>query len=58
MKKVVLATGNPGKLEEMQRELQNFGFDVLAQSDFNIDEAIEDGLSFVENAIKKVPQTR
>lgn len=53
MNKVVLATGNPGKVEEMQRELQTFGLDVVPQSDFNIAEAIEDGMSFVENAIKK-----
>jgi len=53
MNRVVLATGNPGKVEEMQRELQAFGLTVLPQSDFNIPEAIEDGLSFVENAIKK-----
>lgn len=53
MKQVVLATGNPGKVEEMQRELQTFGFNVIPQTDFNIGEAIEDGLSFVENAIKK-----
>lgn len=53
MKQVVLATGNPGKVEEMQRELQSFGLSVVPQTDFNIGEAIEDGLSFVENAIKK-----
>lgn len=53
MKQVVLATGNPGKVEEMQRELQSFGFSVLPQTDFDIGEAIEDGLSFIENAIKK-----
>lgn len=53
MNKVVLATGNPGKVEEMQRELHAFGFIVLPQRDFDIPEAVEDGLSFVENAIKK-----
>jgi XTP/dITP diphosphohydrolase len=53
MNKVVLATGNPGKVKEMQRELQSFGLTVLPQSDFNMPEAVEDGLSFVENAIKK-----
>ena len=53
MNKVVLATGNPGKVAEMQRELQGFGLTVLAQSDFDMPEAIEDGLSFIENAIKK-----
>jgi len=53
MNKIVLATGNPGKVKEMQRELQSFGLTVIPQSDFEISEAIEDGLSFVENAIKK-----
>lgn len=53
MKQVVLATGNPGKVAEMQQTLQDFGFDVLPQSQFAIPEAVEDGLSFVENAIKK-----
>ena len=53
MKTVVLATGNQGKVDEMQRELKSFGFSVLPQSDFDIGEAVEDGLSFVENAIKK-----
>ena len=53
MKQVVLATGNPGKVEEMQRELQTFGLKVLPQSEFDMPEAVEDGLSFVENAIIK-----
>lgn len=53
MSQVVLATGNPGKVAEMQLELKSFGLQVLPQSDFNFPEAIEDGLSFVENAIKK-----
>lgn len=53
MTKVVLATGNQGKVIEMQDTLQALGFTVLPQNDFNIPEAVEDGLSFVENAIKK-----
>lgn len=53
MQKVVLATGNAGKVTEMQHELETFGLQVLPQSDFPMPEAIEDGLSFVENAIKK-----
>jgi XTP/dITP diphosphohydrolase len=53
MTKVVLATGNPGKVAEMQVVLQEFGLEVVAQSKFDIPEAIEDGLSFVENAIIK-----
>ncbi|MFP5441521.1 MAG: RdgB/HAM1 family non-canonical purine NTP pyrophosphatase [Gammaproteobacteria bacterium] len=51
--KVVLATGNKGKLREMQQVLAPLGFDVVAQSDFNVPEADETGLSFVENAIIK-----
>lgn len=53
MSKIVLATGNLGKVAEMQSVLQEFGFSVLPQSDFAIPEAVEDGLSFVENAILK-----
>jgi len=51
--KIVLATGNKGKLREMQQMLAPLGFDVVAQSDFNVPEADETGLSFVENAIIK-----
>ena len=53
MRKIVLATGNPGKVDEMQSTLQEFGLQVIPQSEFEIPEAIEDGLSFVENAIIK-----
>ena len=53
MTKVVLATGNQGKVDEMQQTLAEFGLEIVPQSNFDIPEAIEDGLSFVENAIKK-----
>lgn len=53
MKKIVLATGNAGKVAEMQTTLQDFGFVVCPQVDFDIPEAVEDGLTFIENAIKK-----
>lgn len=53
MKTVVLATGNPGKLKEMQQILAPQGFEVKAQADFFTEEVVEDGLSFIENAIKK-----
>ena len=52
-KRVVLATGNAGKVAEMHSVLQGFGFDVVPQTELNISEAIEDGLSFVENALIK-----
>lgn len=53
MSKIVLATGNPGKVAEMQSTLEEFGFEVVPQSEFEIPDAVEDGLSFVENAIIK-----
>ncbi|MEH6466688.1 MAG: RdgB/HAM1 family non-canonical purine NTP pyrophosphatase [Porticoccus sp.] len=51
--KVTLASGNKGKLAEFQQLLVGLHFDVVPQSDFNIPEAIENGLSFVENALIK-----
>jgi len=51
--RVVLATGNPGKLQEMQALLAPLGFEVLPQSAFTSVSAVETGLSFVENAIIK-----
>jgi XTP/dITP diphosphohydrolase len=49
--KIVLASGNPGKIKEIQSILtfQN----IVPQSQFNIKEAEETGSSFVENAIIK-----
>lgn len=51
--KIVLATGNKGKLAEFQHLLESLPFDILPQSDFEVSEAIENGLSFVENALIK-----
>jgi XTP/dITP diphosphohydrolase len=53
MKKVVIASGNRGKLKEFRQLLTDCDFEVLPQSEFSVPEAIEDGLSFVENAIIK-----
>ncbi|ARN73730.1 RdgB/HAM1 family non-canonical purine NTP pyrophosphatase [Oceanicoccus sagamiensis] len=53
MKKIVLASGNKGKLNEFQQLLGDSGFEVIPQSHFDVPDAIEDGLSFVENAIIK-----
>lgn len=52
-KKIVLATGNQGKVKEMAGLLSDFGFDVLAQSEFNVSEVAETGTTFIENAIIK-----
>jgi len=51
--RLVLATGNAGKLREMRAILAPWGVDVLPQSQFTAASAEETGLSFVENAILK-----
>ena len=50
--KLVLASSNAGKLAEL-RDLLGDGFELHAQSGFNVEDAEESGLSFVENAILK-----
>jgi XTP/dITP diphosphohydrolase len=50
---LVIASGNPGKLRELQSMLQPLDWDVHSQSEWNIEEAEENGLSFVENALIK-----
>ncbi len=50
---IVLATGNPGKVREMADLLAPLGWRILPQSELNVPEAEETGLSFVENAILK-----
>jgi len=50
---LVLASGNPGKLRELQSMLQPLGWRVHAQSEWAIPEAVENGLSFIENALIK-----
>ncbi len=53
MTKVVLASGNQGKLKELNELLAPCNIEAVSQSDFDIEPAVEDGLSFVENAILK-----
>jgi len=50
---LVLASNNAGKVREINELLQDSGIHVAPQKDFNVASAIEDGLSFVENAIIK-----
>ena len=52
-KKVVLASGNQGKLREINQIIGGLGMEALPQSDFDVPDADETGLSFVENAILK-----
>lgn len=51
--RLVLATGNAGKLRELRELLPAPAFEVRALSDFTRTAAEETGLTFVENAILK-----
>ncbi|MBN8213311.1 MAG: RdgB/HAM1 family non-canonical purine NTP pyrophosphatase [Xanthomonadales bacterium] len=51
--KLVLASGNAGKLAELRDLLGDAGIDLHAQSEFGVEDAEETGLTFVENAILK-----
>ncbi len=51
--KLVLASSNKGKLEELRHLLADAGIELHAQSGFGVTDAEETGLSFVENAILK-----
>ena len=57
LRQVVLASGNKGKLKELQSMLSELNIELSLQSEFgigsDIPEAVENGLSFVENAIIK-----
>lgn len=50
---VVLASGNAGKLRELTAMLEPLGWQVRPQSQWDVPEAVEDGLSFIENALIK-----
>jgi len=51
--KVVLASGNKGKLVELQNALDSFNVKLIPQTQFDVESAEETGLTFVENAILK-----
>lgn len=53
MQEVVLATGNQGKIRELEELLQPLDWRVRAQGEWHFEEVEETGLSFVENAILK-----
>lgn len=52
-RRIVLATGNRGKVKEIQAVLADEGIVVSPQSEFDVPDAEETGLTFVENAILK-----
>lgn len=53
IEKLVLASGNPGKLREFSQLFADKNIQVIPQNEFDTVEAEETGLSFVENAILK-----
>ncbi len=53
MRKLVIASNNPGKLREIGHLLEPLGLEVLPQSVFDISEADEPYCTFVENALAK-----
>jgi XTP/dITP diphosphohydrolase len=54
LKKIVFASGNPGKAHEIQAMLADLGVNILSLHDYpDIPEIVEDGKNFLENALIK-----
>ncbi|NWG38456.1 MAG: RdgB/HAM1 family non-canonical purine NTP pyrophosphatase [Hydrogenophilaceae bacterium] len=53
MQKIVIASGNPGKLREIRRILEPLDFQVVPQSDFGVPECPEPHVTFIENCLAK-----
>ncbi|MCR3761586.1 XTP/dITP diphosphatase [Clostridium felsineum] len=54
MKKIIIASNNQNKVEEIRNILKDFKFNIVSLKDENIDiEVEEDGKTFMENAFKK-----
>jgi len=52
-RKIVLASNNRGKLDELQAMLAPLGLELICQADLGIPEAAEPFRTFVENALAK-----
>jgi XTP/dITP diphosphohydrolase len=53
MQRVVIASGNPGKIREFRQMLEPSGFHVVPQAELGISDADEPHETFVENALAK-----
>ena len=53
IKKIVLASGNAGKVREINKLFSGSGIEVIPQTELNVPEVPETGTTFVENAIIK-----
>src|SRR5258706_4167406 len=54
MNKLLIATNNPGKVQELHELLQGMDIQLITPAQINLDlDVIEDGLTYAENAMKK-----
>ena len=53
MTRIVVASGNAGKLAEFNRLLSDAGLEFVSQRELSVDDIEETGLTFVENALLK-----
>lgn len=53
MKRIVLASGNRGKLVEMREILADLDIELVTQSELGVEDADETGATFIENALIK-----
>jgi XTP/dITP diphosphohydrolase len=53
MNRLVLASSNKGKLAELQPLMADAGYELVTQGALGLSDAIEDGKTFVENALIK-----
>ncbi|HKJ56965.1 MAG TPA: RdgB/HAM1 family non-canonical purine NTP pyrophosphatase [Nitriliruptoraceae bacterium] len=51
--RLVMATGNPGKLRELERMLDDLDVDVVSLADLGLASPVEDGDTFEDNALIK-----
>ena len=52
--KIVFASGNEGKVKEIREMLEEMGIQLVSLKDYaDVPEIVEDGKSFLENALKK-----
>lgn len=52
-RRIVLATGNPGKVREVRARLAGLGLEIVPQAELGVDGAAEPACTFVENALLK-----
>ena len=53
MQRIVLATGNPGKIREIRKIFADMDCDIVPQSDWGLESPEETGTTFAENALIK-----